>query len=69
VGQEISVRPKSREMDVVKASVDSPVLRIPSFLSFDGKTFTGKLEALPTREDVPIEIEEQLVVEYYSPRL
>jgi len=69
VGQEISVRPKSRDLDVVKASVDSPVLRIPSFLSFDSKTFTGKLEALPTREDVPIEIEEQLVVEYYSPRL
>lgn len=69
VGQEISVRPKSRNLEYIKTSVESPVLRLPSCLSFDSKTFTGKMESLPTREDVPIEIEEQLVVEYYSPRL
>jgi len=69
LGHEISVRPKSRNLDVIKASVESPSLSLPSYLSFDSKTFTGKMESFPTREDVPFELEEQLVVEYYSPRL
>lgn len=68
-GAEISVRPKSRNLDVITSSVESPSLRLPSYLSFDSKTYTGKMETYPTREDVPLELEEQLVVEYYSPRL
>ncbi len=68
-GQEVGVLAKSRQLDMVEASVEAPVLRMPSYLSFDSKSFTGKMEALPTREDVPIDVDEQLVVEYYSPRL
>lgn len=68
-GHVVSVRPKSRNLDIIKESVASPALRVPNYLTFDGKTFTGKMENLPAREDVPLEVEEQLVVEYYSPRL
>ena len=60
---------KSRNLDRIKQSIESPVLRLPSYLSFDANTLTGKVEALPTREDVPVQVDEQLVVEYYSPRL
>ena len=68
-GMEISVRPKSRKLDIVTESVASPSLSIPGFLSLDSKTLTGRMEALPQREDVALSVEEQLVVEYYSPRL
>lgn len=68
-GMEISIAPKSRKVEAIKNSIESPVLRIPGYLTFDAGSFTGKVEALPTREDVPIEVDEQLVVEYYSPRL
>lgn len=68
-GQEISVRPKSRNMVAVQESVASPQLRLPTYLTFDSKTLTGTMTALPEREDVPVHLEEQLVVEYYSPRL
>lgn len=68
-GSEIAVRPKSRQNTAVIESVGNPSLRLPAYLTFDEKTLTGRMEALPMREDVPFDIEEQLVVEYYSPRL
>jgi small subunit ribosomal protein S4 len=68
-GQEISVRPKSRNLTSVQESLASPQLRMPTYLTFDSKTLTGTMTAVPDREDVPVQVEEQLVVEYYSPRL
>ena len=68
-GSEISVRPKSRQLVAIQESLGSPVLRLPSYLTFDSKTLTGTMTQQPDREDVPLQVEEQLVVEYYSPRL
>lgn len=68
-GQEVAVRPKSRNMDAIKDSVAQPTLRMPTYLSFDQSTLTGQMVAEPEREDVPLQVDEQLVVEYYSPRL
>ena len=68
-GQEIAVRPKSRNMDVIKEAVTQPTLHLPSYLSFDASTMTGRMVSTPERADVPLQVDEQLVVEYYSPRL
>ncbi len=68
-GQEISVKPKSRNVSAIQESIAAPTLRMPSYLTFDAGTMTGKVTALPEREDIPVNVEEQLVVEYYSPRL
>ncbi len=68
-GQEVAVRPKSRNNDAIKESVAQPTLRLPSYLTFDASTMTGQMVALPEREDIPLQVDEQLVVEYYSPRL
>lgn len=68
-GMEITIRPKSRDNVAIQASVESPSMTIPNFLSFDTKTYTGRMEAEPLREDIALDVEEQLVVEYYSPRL
>ncbi len=38
----------------------------PKWLSFDKKKKEGKVLALPTREEMPLDINEQLIVEYYS---
>lgn len=69
VGQEIAVNPKSRQHPLIQESVASPALTVPSFLHFTANTLSGKVVAPPQREDVPFELNEQLVVEYYSPRL
>jgi small subunit ribosomal protein S4 len=68
-GQEISVRPKSRDLQSIQESVANPTLRLPGYLSFDAKTLTGRCLSFPGREDVPVQVQENLVVEYYSPRL
>lgn len=68
-GHEISVNAKSRNNLAIQESLGSPSLRLPTYLTFDAGTMTGTMTATPDREDVPIQIEENLVVEYYSPRL
>jgi small subunit ribosomal protein S4 len=66
-GQEIVVREKSRKNDFIRASVESARGRgIPAWLDLDVDNFSGRVNALPTREDVKLPIEEQLIVELYS---
>lgn len=39
---------------------------VPSWILFDGKKMEGKIVSLPKREDVGIQVDAQMVVEYYS---
>ena len=39
---------------------------LPNWLEVDKDTFAGTVKALPTREDITMPIEEQLIVELYS---
>lgn len=68
-GDQVSVREKSRGMDAVTAAIENPTLRLAEYLSLDVSNKSGKMEALPGREDIPIQVDEQLVVEYYAQRL
>lgn len=65
--QEITVREKSRKNDFIRASVETARGRgIPEWLDLDAENFTGKVLRMPTREDIKIPINEQLIVELYS---
>ncbi len=67
LGQAISVREKSRKNEFIRASVESARGRgIPNWLDLDAENFGGKVLALPTREDIKLPVEEQLIVELYS---
>ena len=68
-GHEIAVNAKSRNNVAILESVAQPTLRLPSYLTFNSGNLTGTMHARPEREDVPVDVDEQLVVEYYSPRL
>ena len=66
-GQEVRVTPKDREQLSVKlaqeyASRGAPV----SWLSIDGEKAAGRLLELPTRDAIPVNAQEQLIVELYS---
>jgi len=68
-GDELVVRPKSTksgyfsELDeVVKGSVQVPL----SWLKSDAKKMTISITGAPTRQEAEPEINEQLIVEYYS---
>ena len=67
IGQQIGVKDKSRSNEFIRASVETARGRgIPNWLELDPENFVGKVNALPTREDIKLPIEEQLIVELYS---
>ena len=39
---------------------------VPEWLSFDAGTMTGRIASLPTREQINLPVQEQLIVELYS---
>jgi len=39
---------------------------IPEWLSFDSNTITGRINSMPTREQINLPVQEQLIVELYS---
>lgn len=66
-GQVVSVKESSRKNEFIRAAVDSARGRgIPSWLELDAESFTGTVKSMPTREDIKVPIQEQLIVELYS---
>ncbi|MCC5890903.1 MAG: 30S ribosomal protein S4, partial [Alkalibacterium sp.] len=65
VGDVVGVREKSRDMKIIKESVESLFGR-PDFITFDDEKLEGSLTRLPLREEMPAEIDEAFVVEYYN---
>ena len=39
---------------------------VPNWLELDGAAFQGSVRALPTKEDIEVLVNEQIVVELYS---
>ena len=66
VGQVISLREKSRNNILFKESFLSNALSQFAYLSKDVDSFSGTLTKIPERNEVTIEINDMLVVEYYS---
>ncbi len=65
VGDVISVRENKQELEGFKALKGMKVV-MPKWLEFDTNALTGKIVALPSREDIDPDIKEQLIVELYS---
>lgn len=66
-GEVIGVRDKERSRQLVQANMEYPGLaNLPSHLEFDKNTLIGKVNGVVEREWVPVQINELLVVEYYS---
>lgn len=66
-GDQVRVRDKSKELTLVKASLDAVSRVVPvSWLTVDTGSISGKLVELPTRDTIPLAAQEQLIVELYS---
>jgi small subunit ribosomal protein S4 len=66
-GEEVRVRMKSREQVSVQAAMDQASRGAPlSWIAVDRTTFSGRMLERPTRPNIPIAAQEQLVVELYS---
>jgi small subunit ribosomal protein S4 len=66
-GQTVAVREGSRKNELIRASVETARGRgVPDWLELDAENFSGRVNSLPTREDIKLPIQEQLIVELYS---
>ncbi|HHX49299.1 MAG TPA: 30S ribosomal protein S4 [Clostridiales bacterium] len=65
-GDVITVKPTKKELGFFKDLKNSKVANLPKWLSFDPETLTGKVEALPARDDIELSIKEHLIIELYS---
>jgi small subunit ribosomal protein S4 len=66
-GDVITVRDAERSRKLVEANLQFPGLaHIPSHLEFDKATLIGKVTGVVEREWVALQVNELLVVEYYS---
>ena len=66
-GQVISVRSKSRDMQHLKELREQGSKNtIPKWLELDAENLSGKVMALPQRDDIDLTLEEHLIVEFYS---
>lgn len=66
IGDVISLKKKSRNIELFRENFLSSFPNLYPYLEKDESSFSGKLTRYPAREEVPIEIEDQLVVEFYS---
>jgi small subunit ribosomal protein S4 len=66
-GEEVRVAPASKENTSVLAAQEAALRGAPvSWLSIDAEKASGRLTERPTREAIPINAQEQLIVELYS---
>ena len=66
-GDEIAICDKSKESTKIKATVEANASRpVPQWLDLNAEALTGKVLALPTREQIMVPVEEHLIVELYS---
>jgi small subunit ribosomal protein S4 len=67
VGDVIEVRENKRKVPVILEAMETVVRRgFPNWIEVDRENFKGTLKALPSREDITIPIQENLIVELYS---
>ena len=66
-GEEVKIRQASREVQPILAAMDQASRGASlSWLAVDRDTFSGRMLERPSRPNIPIAAQEQLVVELYS---
>ena len=66
-GDLVAVAPKSKDLLVIKSAlISNERVQVPAWLEVDIEKLQASVLALPTREQIDLEINEQLIVELYS---
>ncbi|MDE6711885.1 MAG: 30S ribosomal protein S4, partial [Alistipes sp.] len=65
-GDIVSVREKSKSLEVIAASLAGAARSRYAWLEWDNASMSGKFLQKPEREAIPENIKEQLIVELYS---
>lgn len=66
-GDVVSVRPSSRQIPTVQHALEEVKSRgVPEWLELDPEKASGRVVGLPTRDQIGLPVQEQLIVELYS---
>ena len=66
-GMRVTLRESSRQIARITEALEALERRsVPGWLELEKEAFTGVIKAAPTREDVTMPVQEQLIVELYS---
>ena len=65
-GDVITLRERSAQIEMFKALREGTTVLTPKWLTFDAATLTGTVSDLPKREDIDYEVQENMIVEFYS---
>jgi small subunit ribosomal protein S4 len=65
-GDIVGVRERSKSLETIANSLSTQGARKYNWLEWDNNEMTGKIIHLPPRQDIPENINEQLIVELYS---
>jgi small subunit ribosomal protein S4 len=66
-GDVVAVRETSRKAPSILHALEEVKGRgVPEWLQFDAAGFSGKIGSVPTREQINLPVQEQLIVELYS---
>lgn len=66
VGDVVAPGKRESARAAVKRSFEERARHVPAWLTRDDAALEGKVTGLPTRRDVPLEVNEQLIVEFCS---
>ncbi|MDR7871022.1 MAG: 30S ribosomal protein S4 [Tissierellaceae bacterium] len=66
VGDTITLKEKSRAVELFKDNFQTALLNSLPYIEKDEDSFSARFIKTPERNEVPIEIDDQLVVEFYS---
>ena len=67
VGDVIAIKESSRDLTKIKGLMETAASKLsPKWLEVNKENATAKVVALPTREDIDFDFNEQLIVELYS---
>ena len=67
VGDVIAVKEASRDLALIKALIEGAASKLtPKWLEVNKENATAKVVALPARDDIDFDFNEQLIVELYS---
>lgn len=69
VGDEVTIRAKSKNMPIIVETLKAPVLDRPEWMGWDEQAISAKLSHYPSLDDVPLPVDLQLVVEFYANRV
>ncbi len=66
-GDEVAVRSKSKDLALVQGSLESRTRpSLVDWIVLDETNRVGRMTRVPTRADIPMAVQEQLIVELYS---